>query len=253
MGSPPRRLVIAVLPLLCAASCPHRPTPKERQAALVHYDIGVQSQTNGDTRGALAAYQKSLELDPDLDLAHNAIALLLHISFHKPDEAIAHYQRALQINPKFSDAAVNLGNVYSDLGQYDQAIPLYQQALADMLYKSPYIAENNLGWALYKKGQVDEAIQHIKAALVHNPKFCQGWRNVGIISAEQNRFDKARDAFEQYAKDCPEQCDAYFRLAKARLSLGDQAGARTSLESCSKTGEASDCGAECRRLLEMMK
>jgi type IV pilus assembly protein PilF len=177
----------------------------------------------------------------------------LHVSFHKTDEAIEHYRRALQINPKFSDAMVNLGNVFLDLRRYDEAIPLYQQALGDMLYKAPYIAENNLGWCLYQKGKADEAIQHIRAALVYNPHFCQSWRNLGIIDVDQKHLDKARDAFEQFAKECSKECEAYRSLAKVRLSLGDQAGAKASFESCSKTGEASDCGADCRHLLELMR
>lgn len=220
---------------------------------MVRYDLGVQQQSKGDCRGALVEYQNAIELDPNLELAHNALGLLLHYCFGKKDEAIVHYKRALEINPKFSEATVNLGTVYLDLANYDEAIRLFQQALGDMLYKTPDIAENNLGWAMYKKGQVEEAIQHIRAALVHNPNFCQGWRNLGTLFTDQKHLDKARDAFEKYAKACPNQCDAHYRLAKVQLSLADQVGARASLEACSKAGDASDCGAECRHLLELMK
>ena len=41
-------------------------------------------------------------------------------------------------------------------GSYDEAIKLYEQALNDMLYATPYIAQGNLGWALYKKGDDGE-------------------------------------------------------------------------------------------------
>jgi tetratricopeptide (TPR) repeat protein len=159
----------------------------------------------------------------------------------------------LEINPNFSDAANNLGNVYLDLGRYDEAIPFYKKALDDMLFKAPYLAENNLGWALYKKGQLNEAMQHFKAALVHNPKFCQSWRNLGLIHVEQKQFEKARDEFTEFAKHCPDQCEAHYQLAKALLTLNNQGSAKESLEQCSKMGGAGDCGAECRKLVELMK
>ncbi len=56
------------------------------------------------------------------------------------------------MRPTFSEARTNLANVYLDQGQYDEAIKLYEQVLNDMLYPTPFIAQGNLGWAYYKKG-----------------------------------------------------------------------------------------------------
>ena len=74
------------------------------------------------------------------------------------DEAIAHFQEALQIKPDFADAHNNLGIALLQKGNVDEAIAHYQKALQI----KPDFAEahNNLGIALHKKGSVDEAIVH---------------------------------------------------------------------------------------------
>ena len=126
------RALAAVLALAATgvlASCVHIPTEKERQGAEAHYDLGISAQASGDVRSALREFEESLKLDDDFADAHNAIAVLLHLAFDKKDEAEKHYKRALEIRPTFSEAKVNLGNLYLDEGRLDEAIALYQQAL----------------------------------------------------------------------------------------------------------------------------
>jgi tetratricopeptide (TPR) repeat protein len=147
---------------------------------------------------------------------------------------------------------VNLGNVYLDQGRYDEAIPLYEKALSDILYKTPYIAENNLGWCYYKKGEVQLAIDHIKSALVPNPKFCLGHRNLGIIYSETKQPERAEQSFCLYAKHCPDVPDARYRCGRALLSSGDTEGARRELAVCVDKGQDQPLGDDCRRLLEQL-
>ncbi|MBI5546362.1 MAG: tetratricopeptide repeat protein, partial [Deltaproteobacteria bacterium] len=106
------------LPLLTGATCAPRPDDKKKDQAVLHYDMGVQALQNNDARTALIEQQKAVELDPDLDLAHNALGLLYHVSYGERDKAVEHYRRALELNPKFSEAYTNLGNVFLDQGRF---------------------------------------------------------------------------------------------------------------------------------------
>jgi dienelactone hydrolase len=45
------------------------------------------------------------------------------------DEAISFFSKAIEINPKYSEAYLNRGNAYRRKGQYDQAISDYNKAL----------------------------------------------------------------------------------------------------------------------------
>ncbi|HEY3447062.1 MAG TPA: social motility TPR repeat lipoprotein Tgl [Myxococcales bacterium] len=251
---PPTTLALALLALggLTGATCQPAPDSKKKEEALLHYDMGVQAMQNNDIRMALIEQQKAVATDPDLDLAHNALAFLYHLSYGERERAIEHYQRALAINPKFSEAMVNLGNVYLDQARYDDALPLYEKALSDILYKTPYIAENNLGWCYYKKGEVQLAIDHIKSALVPNPKFCLGHRNLGIIYGETKQAEKAQQAFCLYSKHCPDVPDARYRCGRALLTSGDTEGAKRELGVCVEKGKDQPVGDDCRRLIEQL-
>ena len=67
------------------------------------------------------------------------------------DEAIAQYQKALEINPNYAEAHNNLGIAFLQKGQVDEAIDQYQKALE--INPNYADAHNNLGIAFSQKGR----------------------------------------------------------------------------------------------------
>ena len=251
MRSGTSRLWALSFATLVAVGCKHVPTEKELQRAQIHYDLGVQSQQT-DPRAAFKEFEAALTLDTDFPEAHNGIAVVLHLAFGRHDEAIVHYKRALEVRPDFSEAKTNLANVYLDLKRYDEAIALYEQVLNDMLYQTPFIAQGNLGWAFYKKGDAKKAIDHIKAALTSNPKFCLGQRNLGTIYDEQGDTAEACRRFGRYREACPDAAEADFLEGKCLAKLGDSAAAKNSFEQCTSKAKLDDQRDDCRRLAEKL-
>lgn len=234
---------------LCAAGCRHTATDKERQGSDIHYDLGIQAQTAGNLPGAYGEFEQALTLDPQNARAHNAMGLLLHLGFHKLDEALAHFQKALEIDPNFSEARVNLGNLYVDQGRYAEAAKLYEQSLNDMRYETPYLAQGNLGWAYYKLGRTDEAIDQIKAAVTLNPKFCLGFRNLGTIFDETGKLAEACHQFQRYREACPDVPDAYRREGVCLAKQGKQEDARDRFAQCVQKSPDGELKDDCRTLL----
>ena len=69
--------------------------------------------------------QDSIEELGDLANLHN----LLGVTYHKQSkfsQAISEFQRALELNPKFVEAGLNLTILYCDLGLYEQGEHQYQ-------------------------------------------------------------------------------------------------------------------------------
>jgi type IV pilus assembly protein PilF len=240
------------LALLVVVGCKHVPTEQERQSAEIHYELALQAQKLGHSADAYKELQKALEMDPDYPEAHNVIAILLHLAFNRPDEAIPHYKKALEVRPTFSEAKTNLANVYLSQARYDEAIHLYEEALNDMLYPTPFIAQGNLGWALYKKGEVERGVENIKAAVTTNPGFCLGYRNLGTIYEETGNVSEACIYLGRYREACPEVADAYLREGACQVRLGKEDAARKSFAACEEKAKDPALKDDCRRLLEAL-
>lgn len=236
--------------LVGASGCVKNVSEKDREEAGIHYDLGVQSQVE-DPQTAMREFERALELNPEMPEALHARGVLLHVVFRRLDEAQASYRKALELQPKFSDAHTNLGNLYLDEKRYDEAITEYEAALNDMMYRTPFIAQANLGWALYKKGEVGKAVGQLKASVTQNPKFCLGFKNLGVISDETGQTEEGCKYFGKYREACPNEGDAHRREGVCLAKLGKRSEAKASFEQC--IGKGSDVlKDECSRLKEQL-
>jgi spermidine synthase len=97
------------------------------------------------------------------------------------DEAIVHFQTALQIEPKNAEAQCDLGAALFRKGNIDEAIAHFQKALAI----KPGFAEAhiNLGSAFVKKGEVVEAINHFQKALEIEPDNVEALNDLAWLLA----------------------------------------------------------------------
>jgi type IV pilus assembly protein PilF len=234
---------------LCLAACKHTPDEKDRRSAEIHNDLAVGSLNQGDFQSAYAEFQEAVKIDDTLADAHNGLGLVLHLNYQKFPDAEKEYKRALELRPAFPEAHVNLGNLYLDQGRYDEAIVQYEAALNDMLYRTPHFAQSNLGWALYKKGQTDKAIESVRAAVTSVPNFCQGWKTLGLIYDGTGKAEKACDAFGEFAQSCPTVAEAHQLLGVCRAKLGRTDLARSSFTTCIEHASAGTVHEDCQSFL----
>ena len=97
------------------------------------------------------------------------------------DEAIAQYQKALQIKPDNVEACNNLGNALFRKGNVDEAIVRYQKAL--QINPDYAEARNNLNTALLIKGRVDEAFTQCQKAMQLNPDSAEALNDLAWLLA----------------------------------------------------------------------
>ncbi len=222
-------LLLALVFVLAVCS---GPSQKDRELARAHQNLAAQSLAQGDPRAALAEIEKSVAKDPENAEARNLYGLLLHLYFQRLDAAVKQYRKAIEIKPDYSEAKVNLGAVLTAQGRCEEAIPLLDDARGDLLYREPYLAENNLGWCKYKLGDVDGAILHLRAALSANPNFCLGYRNLAEIAESQGELADAVRLLERYGKSCPKEADADYRRGLVLLKQGSDTAARDAFVAC---------------------
>ena len=90
--------------------------------AVAKANLGTVSLGIRDYARARALLEESLALDPDVSLAHNALGVIAAETGH-PDEAIAHWKRAVELNPREWDTLFNLGKLLRRQGREAEARP----------------------------------------------------------------------------------------------------------------------------------
>jgi Tfp pilus assembly protein PilF len=151
---------------------------------------------------AIAKYQKAIELDPKYADAYNGWGTVLGDQ-KKPDEAIAKYQKAIELNPKIAFAYNNWGIVLREEGKYDEAIAKYQKAIElDPKYADAY---NGWGTVLADQKKPDEAIAKYQKAIELDPKVAFAYNNWGIVLREEGKYDEANAKFQKARELSPSQ------------------------------------------------
>ena len=95
------------------------------------YNFAWLLKQAGQFAPALAAYQRALELGvKSPEEVHLNRAVIFSDWLQRPQEALAELRRALELNPDYVPALLNLGNLHEDLGDRGAAREAYEGALA---------------------------------------------------------------------------------------------------------------------------
>jgi len=168
-------------------------------------------------RDAETLWRTTIERNPACWLACNNLGEIL-LKKGQVVEAIAHFNKAIEIKPNYANAHSNLGNALLQKGQVDEAIIQFQKALAIQ----PDFAEahNNLGDALFQKGQVDEAIIQFQKALAIQPDFAEANNNLGTALFQKRQLDESIVYFRKALAIQPDYAEAHNNLGNALLQKG---------------------------------
>jgi Tfp pilus assembly protein PilF len=249
----PLQAVARLFAAFCAlllVSCSGMSAAQRAQAAEIHQQLGDNLLNQGDPQGAMKEYLQSVDYDETPE-AHLGLGVIYSWSLGRPEDGEREFKRALEMRPDYAEAMNNLGALYIQRARFADAIPPLEKAARDPLYKSRVLAQSNLGWALYKAGQVDRGIGEIKGALAVAPKYCLGWRQLGTIYSEQAKIDDASKAFGRYAEECPDVGDAHLLFGKALARQQRAKEARLEFERCAVPKQDRDkpIASECARFL----
>jgi len=184
---------------------------------LAQNNLGFCLFKDGSLDEALARYNRSLQIKPDYEVAHNNLGTAL-LQKGQVDKAIAHFQQAMQIEPNYSDPYMNLGNALVQKGDVDGAIVNYQKSL--QIKSDQPEAYYNFGNALLKKGDVDKAIILYQTALHYRPDYAEARNNLGNAYFMQGRMDEAIAEYQLAVAISPDNEFAFNGLGNAYLKKG---------------------------------
>jgi type IV pilus assembly protein PilF len=248
-----RSFVLVLAVLAVAPGCAHRASGKQQKAAEIHHDLGADALRAGRLQEALKEFEAAIAIDDGFAEAHRGHGIVLDHGFGRTAEAERAYRRALALRPDYSEAHNDLGQLLARAGRADEALSHFDEALANMMYREPWVARCNKGQALYRAGRKAEGMAEMKSCVAANPRFCAGHREIGRIQLDEGRVKDALETLGTYARHCESAPDAHWLLGLARMKGGDVAEARAAFERCEKLGGSTPVGEECRRSRELLQ
>lgn len=96
---------------------------------LVRYDLAMFLQDNGKPEEALAHYDTLLMLQPGNSRLLFNKGYVCFVYLGDNEQALEYFNQSLQSDPEYVDALYNKGHVYEQMGDYAQAKAIYQQVL----------------------------------------------------------------------------------------------------------------------------
>jgi serine/threonine-protein kinase len=174
---------------------------------------------------AKEAAQKALELEPALAEAFAALGKVR--GWYEWDFAAAErdLRQAVKLNPNYAEAHFALGSVLPSIGQLDEAI----EALRKALVLDPLAPHHGrwLGRMLLYRGDCTGAIEQSRRTLEIDPNYCQSLLDIGSAYLGLGQPDLALEWYRksQSLESSVRAYDSFIVRALAALGEREEAGA----------------------------
>jgi len=163
-------------------------------------------------------FTRALQLNRENFIASHVLGIL---SAQKGDqvEALTKFEDAISSAPWFAPSYLSAGNTLMDLDRTNEALAYYETALSIFPTAA---AHYNLGSALHRLGEIEEAVKHYRLALRLAPANVDYLNNLGIALAEQEDIEAAVQLFREALRLDPAYENASKNLDKALNYLKKQ-------------------------------
>jgi Tfp pilus assembly protein PilF len=184
---------------------PPAPDLPKDQAAEVCASTARELEAKGFDKEAVTQYERVLEYNPSYPGVYHRLAILYDRQ-NRPMAALASYNKAVQRNPTDPELLADMGYFYMNGNQW----PLAEVKLKKAVQLNPELKRgwNNLGITLAQQGKIPESIEAFKHAV--SPAAAQS--NVGIILARRGNYDQAREHLNEALKLDPNLAQARMTL-----------------------------------------
>ena len=173
-------------------------------------------------------WRTTLARNPNSILANNNLGVIL-VRKGQLDEAIAHFQKALQDHPDDPETRNNLAvalakahgnyaNTLVQMGRDDEAMVEFRAALEIFSYFAD--ARHSLAVILLNKGQVDEAIAQFQTIREQYPDDPMASFDLGNAYFQKGQMDEAAAFYQKALKIKPDDVAARNNLGMAFLKKG---------------------------------
>jgi predicted CXXCH cytochrome family protein len=166
---------------------------------------------------ALQEYRQTMAYS--LDFANSGMNLgNLYANLGQPNDAERYYRLALQIDDLFFPAKMNLAVLLSGQGRNPEAETLLREVVRD--YPDNPDAPYSLGLLLVEMGRPDDAVDQLRRAVTLESRNARGHYNLGLLLQQLGRPEEAEQELLRATELQPSNLDVLYALADHYLKRG---------------------------------
>jgi tetratricopeptide (TPR) repeat protein len=196
--------------------------------------LGREHYQRHEFEKAEEALREVLKRDDRVADVHDMLGIIFHLRGNL-SAAERHFERALAINPAYTEAALNLAVTYNDRGRYEAARQLYARFKIPPVGAAPGLdpfargkianMHAEVGEAYADAGLLREAVAEYEKAVVLGPHFADLRTRLGSLFRAQNDLSHAREQYEAAIETRPSYVPARMQLGVTLLSMGESGAA----------------------------
>jgi tetratricopeptide (TPR) repeat protein len=158
-----------------------------------------------------AKISKLLTNSPLQAQCHNALALV-HTELGNTDEAVSSYQQAISLSPDSGFLWNNLGQLLAKNERNNEAIVAFKKAL--LCSPQDFLSWDGVGHIFLKLGVFQNAISAFEKAIEIAPYYEFSWAGIGKAYLESGQLEKAEDSLRKAVELSVHMVDAWINLGK---------------------------------------
>lgn len=210
---------------LLLTACTSSPSGQPRNDARTHYLLGSSALAENNPTVALQEFlqaEKADRRDPNIQ-AGLAKAYMEKRAYELAEK---HLLKAIKLSNGSPQHYQNLGALYLSMERYDDAIKIFRQVAANLLFATPEVAWAGIGFAHFQQQDYSAAEQAYRKALDLNPRYAEAMYRLGELYYARDRNVEAVEAFGRATEMNPRSVNTHYWLGLTAMKTGDKSRAR---------------------------
>ncbi len=194
-----------------------------RDSAVPYVELAEKQLAAGQAPQALSTLLKGEKVEPDHPLIHNQLGLTYFV-FGKYDKSAEHFQRAIRLDDKLTEAHNNYARTLIELKEYNDARAQLDIVVNDLTYLKQALAYSNYGLSYFREGKYQNAIPWLQKSIAMNKTNCLAYTTYGRSLYELKDYRGAIPVFDVAIHLCKKSNfdEAHYYAALTYFKSGDK-------------------------------
>ncbi len=219
---------IALFLASCGSGQVAEKSSDEKKADL-YYSTGTANLMNRNYTDALDKLLEANRLRAGDTKILNNLGMAYYFK-NDTKHALHFITEAIKVDPKNSDARVNLASIYFQLGNLKEAKEQYLRVTQDLVYPNQFRTYYNLGLISIKESDLGTAKNYLVKAVKEKEDYCPANYQLALIEHKNYNFASALEWFRKaQLSTCVSQPQPHLGEARTLIELREYDKARTKL------------------------